>query len=475
MSKSRRPVIIAAIVFGALLVCLAGALIVLLDADTYKHRLEAAVSDALEMEVRLGRVGVRFSPGLHVRFDDVRISNHGALVASAQEARLGIEILPLLKRDVRIRTVTLKAPVLSVERDLDGRFNIERPETSEEILPALAIGSISFSEGTLAYKDQQSGDALEATKCSLDLKHLDLPGGDRADVLQRLSFTAEIACGELRRGDLAATGLSADATFANGVLEFDPLTLHAFGAQGTGNIRADFTGEGLVYHARYDLPQIPLEELFTQLAAGRAAEGMVDFTADLSSQGTTLDELRRNVSGEFSMRGENLVLTGIDLDRSLAQFESSQTFSLVDAGAVFLVGPFGLVATKGYDLASLAQGSGGGRSAIRMLVSDWQVEKGVARARDVALATGQHRLAAQGRLDLVRERFDGLTIALVDAKGCVRVKQELRGPFASVETTKPSIMELISGPTRSLLRRGMELFTDRECEVFYSGSVPSPR
>ncbi|HRQ48847.1 MAG TPA: hypothetical protein PK725_17960, partial [Rhodocyclaceae bacterium] len=63
MSKSRRPVIIAAIAFGALLVCLAVALIVLLDADTYKHRLEAAVSDALEMEVRLGRVGVRFSPG----------------------------------------------------------------------------------------------------------------------------------------------------------------------------------------------------------------------------------------------------------------------------------------------------------------------------------------------------------------------------------------------------------------------------
>lgn len=475
MSKSRRSVLIAVIAFGVLLACVAIVLIVLVDADAYRNRLETVASDALEMEVRFeGRVGVRFSPGLHIRFDDVRISNDGEMVASAREARLGVEILPLFRRDVRIRTLALKGPVLTVERGRDGTLNVENLDELDEILSSVGLASISVLEGTLAYKDQGTGAELRATDCSLDLRHLQLPAGEGPDLMRKFSLTAEIACGEVRSGDFVASGLKAEVAGANGVLEFDPVVMSAFGAQGTGNIRVDFTGEGPAYHVRYALPQIPLQDLFAHLATDRSLEGTLDFSADLSTRGATVGEMKRNAGGEFSMRGQNLVLTGIDLDRSLREFESSQTFSLLDAGAVFLAGPFGLVATQGYKFASLARDPGG-RSEIRILVSDWHVEGGVARAHDVALATAQNRVAAQGRVDFVNERFDGLTVALLDAKGCVRVKQELRGSFADAEATQPTVLELITGPARSLIEKGIELFTGRDCEVFYSGSVASPR
>ena len=475
MSKSRRTVLIAVIGFCLLLAGFAIALIVLVDADAYRDRLETAASDALEMDVRFeGRVGVRFSPGLHLRFEDVSISNDGEPVASAREATLGVEIWPLFRREVRIRTLALKGSVLTVERRRDGTLNVEDLAQLDEILSALGLARISVLDGTLAYKDQRTGAEIRATDCSLDLRHLQLPGGEGPDLMRTFSLTAEIACGEVRPGDFVASGLKAEAVGTNGVLVFDPIVMTAFGAQGTGTIRVDFTGESPAYHVRYALPQIPLQELFAHLATDRSLEGTLDFSADLSTRGATVGEMKRNAGGEFSMRGENLVLTGIDLDRSLREFESSQTFSLLDAGAVFLAGPFGLVATKGYKFASLALNPGG-RSEIRTLVSDWHVEGGVARAHDVAMATAQNRIAAQGRLDLVNERFVGLTVALLDAEGCARVKQELRGSFADAEGTKPAVLELITGPARSLIEKGVELFTGRDCEVFYSGSVASPR
>lgn len=475
MSKSRRTVLIAVIGFGVLLAGFAIALIVLVDADAYRDRLETVASDVLEMDVRFeGRVGVRFSPGLHLSFDDVRISNDGEPVASAREARLGVEILPLLQRDVRIRTLALEGPILTLERHRDGTLNVENLDRLDEILSALGLARISVLDGTLAYKDQRTGAEVRATDCSLDLRHLQLPGGEGPDLMRTFSLTAEIACGEVRRGDFVASGLKAEVAGTNGVLVVDPLVMDAFGAQGTGDIRVDFTGESPVYHVRYALPQIPLQDLFAHLATDMSLEGTLDFSADLSTRGATVGEMKRNAGGEFSMRGERLVLTGIDLDRRLLDFESSQSFSLLDAGAVFLAGPFGLVATQGYKFASLARDPGG-RSEIRILVSDWHVEGGVARAHDVALTTAQNRIAAQGRLDLVNERFEGLTVALLDAKGCVRVKQELRGSFADAEATKPTVLELITGPVRGLIEKGVELFTGQDCEVFYSGSVASPR
>jgi len=42
--------------------------------------------------------------------------------------------------------------------------------------------------------------------------------------------------------------------------------------------------------------------------------------------------------------------------------------------------------TKGYDFGSLFAGSGGS-SRIRVLVSGWKVERGIAQAKDVAMAT----------------------------------------------------------------------------------------
>src|SRR4030065_897325 len=109
-------------------------------------------------------------------------------------------------------------------------------------------------------------------------------------------------------------------------------------------------------------------------------------------------------NGEVSLGGETLPLDGVALDRKVSRFEASQSFNLVDVGAFFIAGPFAPLITKGYDFASLFRGSGGS-TTIRALVSDWQVEDGLARAKDEALPTKKNRIAPKGSLEFVTERF----------------------------------------------------------------------
>ena len=87
----------------------------------------------------------------------------------------------------------------------------------------------------------------------------------------------------------------------------------------------------------------------------------------------------------------------------------------------------------------------------------------------------QNRIALKGRINFVNERFDDVIIALIDAKGCVRVKQKIHGPFRKPVVEKPNVLLSLAGPVLNLLKQAGNLFTDGTCEVFYTGSVPAPK
>ncbi|HWR77542.1 MAG TPA: AsmA family protein [Thiobacillus sp.] len=475
MSKSLKIILFAVSGLVGLLVLVAVALLLFVDTNAYKPRLEAVASGALGMEVRVGgRLGVGFFPGLLVTLEDVHIRNRGAEVASAKEVRLGIDLLPLLQKKVRVGKIALKQPRISIERDRDGKFNFEKPEAAGGTLPALDLEKFSLSGATLRYADKQSGEGLEAGDCNLDVRRLRLPGGEIPDLMKHLSFTAVLACREIRTNDVTVSDLKFSADGKNGVFDLKPATMRVFGGQGSGSIRADFAGVVPLYQVRYSLSQFHVEEFLKILSPQKAAEGLMNFSATLSMQGRTAGEIRQTVEGQISLRGENLTLHGRDLDREFSRFESSQNFNLVDVGAFFFAGPVGLAVTKGYSFASIFQGSGG-RSEIRTLVSDWKVEHGVAQAQDVAMATNKNRVTLRGGLDFVNERFNHVTMALIDAKGCAKVRQKIRGSFRKPVVEKPNILKALTGPALELLKKGRELFPDEECEVFYAGSVAPPK
>jgi AsmA protein len=475
MSKPLKIALMVASGLVLLFVFVAVGLLFFVDADAYKPRLEAAASRALGMEVRAGgRLGIDLFPGLHITLEDVHIGNRGAEVATVKEARVRVDLLPLLKKEVRFGSISLKHPRIFIERDRDGNFNFEKPEPVSGVLPALGLSKVSLSKGTLLFADKQSGRGFEALDCSLDIDHLRLPDGKRSDLMKNLSLTANLACGEIRKNGFTVSDLKVSAAGKNGVVDLKPVTMGVFGAQGSGSIRADFSDAIPRYDVRYALPQFRIEEFFKTLSPQQVAKGSMDFFATLSMHGKTANKMRQTAEGQILLRGENLTLIGRDLDQELSQFESSQHFNLVDVGAFFFAGPLGLVVTKGYDFAGIFQGSGE-HSQIRTLVSTWKVEHGVAQAQDVAMATNENRVALQGGLDFVHQQFDNVTVALIDAEGCTKVRQSIRGAFRNPVLEQPSVLKTLAGPVRKLYQMGRDLFPGGECEVFYTGSMAPPK
>ncbi len=474
MANKRKIVLFAAGGIVALLILAAVVLVLFVDVNAHKPRLEAAASDALGMEVRIGgNLGIGFFPGFHVTLGDVRIRNRGLDVASAKEAILGIELLPLLHKEVRIVKIGMKRPRISIEQDRDGKFNFEERKETKGTRFFLNAKKFFLSEGALFYADNISGEVLEAGNFDLDVSRLRFTGGETPDhLLKNLSFTAEFSCKEFRKGSLAVSNLKVHIEGKGGVLDLNPATMRLFGGQGSGSLLADLSGPVPHYNVRYSLSKFRIEEFLKTLSPKKAAEGSMDFSSRLSTQGKTANEMKRNANGEFSLRGGNLTLDGVDLDGTFSRYEASQNFNLVDVGAFFFAGPFGPLITKGYNFGSLFMGSGGS-SSIRVLVSDWKVERGIAQAKDVAMATNQNRIALVGSLDFVNERFNDVTVAVVDGKGCAKVRQKIQGPFRKPEVEKVSVLQTAAGPLLNLIKQTGKLFAG-PCEVFYAGSVAPP-
>ncbi|MBW8371679.1 MAG: AsmA family protein [Thiobacillus sp.] len=475
MPKSLKAITYAIGALIGLLVLAAIALFLFLDINAYKPRLEAAASDITGMEVSVkGRLGIAFFPGLRVTLENVHIRNRGTELVTARKARIGVDFLALLDKDVRIKTIVLEQPSLSIERDRDGRFNYQKSDKPRGPLPDLNLAKMSISDGTLRYLDRQSGKGFEAAECNLDVSRLQLSNRDRPGIMKNLSLAAEVVCGTVRTKEYAASDLKFTLAGQRGVFDVKPLTMRAYSGQGAGTIRGDYTGAVPRYQVSYTLSQFHLDAFLKPVSRKQVPEGSVDLTANLSMQGKTIKKMKQTMQGQVSLRGKNLILKGRDLDEEFARFESSQTFSLIDMGALFFAGPVGLAVTKGYDFASVLQGSEG-RSVIRTLVSDWKVERGVARSQDVAMATNKNRVALQGGLDFVNERFDDVTVALIDDKGCIRAQQTIRGPFKKPVVENPSTLKALTGPVARLFKQVGRLFPGGGCEVFYAGSVAPPK
>jgi uncharacterized protein involved in outer membrane biogenesis len=473
ISKSVKILLLSSGGFVALLACIAVALIFFVDANAYKPRLQAAASEALGMEVSIGgRLGIGFFPGMLLTMDDVHIHNRGKEIVVAEKVRLGLELLPLLRDEFRITNISLIHPKLTIELGADGRYNFERPQAAGATLPAVALPKLSLSGGTIFYADKRSGGGFDAGDCSLDLRDLLLAGGG-TDIRKDISFTADIHCGKTRSRDYTVSDLKLSADAKNGVFDLKPVTLGIFGGQGSGSMRADYSGAYPLYHVRFALAQFRIEELLKTQSPEKIADGPMDFSMNLSLQGKTAQQMKQRASGEVVLRGENLTLVGHDLELEFTRFESSQNFNLVDVGAFFFAGPVGLAVTKGYNFANVLKGSGG-TSAIRTFVSHWKVEHGVMHAQDVAMATSGHRMALLGGLDIANARFVDVTLALIDSGGCAEVRQKISGPFVKPVVEQPNIFKSLAGPAIKLLKKGRDLLPGGACDVIYAGSVAAP-
>src|ERR1700691_3096627 len=101
-----------------------------------KPQVEAAASDALGMQVSVGgALALKFFPSVAITLHDVRIRSHDTDFAQVRQATLDIQLVSLLRRQVRIPNLRLEHVSISVERDREGKLNVGGSTPGATVLP----------------------------------------------------------------------------------------------------------------------------------------------------------------------------------------------------------------------------------------------------------------------------------------------------------------------------------------------------
>ena len=443
-----------------------------LNLNRYRGRIEEAASKALNMTVRIrGGIGFSVLPFLKINMNDVNIANRGRELFSAA----GISIAPdlralVLNKNFQVRGIALNKPVIFIEKDRDGIYNFETGSEagSGQSLP---LSSFSVKNGEAVYLDAMTGER-DFVK-GLDARIKIQPGGTGQ---KGFFFTGSLrASGSVRLKSLQidnvyAYDLNSGIRCEKGVIDFSQIRAGFYGGKAEGSLRIETAGDDTRFKLEQKLSGVDLEQLLPEHE--RRLRGKLDAGVDLAAEERDGQGLSRNLRGEISAKGKDITIKTVDIDKVIEKYERSQNFNLLDIGSVFVAGPFGPLLTKGYAYADLYRQVGRGESRIREFVSAWRIEKGIAEARDVAFSTRKNRVAFRGGLDLVNERYQDFTVAVLDKKGCARIKQEITGPFNNPKPAGIGAKAVIA-PLESIFSKVKNLVAP-SCKPFYTGSVRQP-
>ncbi len=521
------------------------------DINSYRPRIEAAASKATGLEVRVnGKMGLSFFP-FGISAKDIHVTGMGGEILSLENLKLGAELMPLLRKQLKVTGCEIVKPVVTIVKDADGKYNFERTEkkSTEEVGgAAYRLNNFKASKGVIVYLDKKTGEKTEFKDFNLAIKDLSIAGDvikntsftgnfDCKEVLQKdfrienlktpvkavrgtynleplaigalvyvdkkagektelkeiklaikdlsvvdtsgaiirnISFTGNMDCKQLRKGDLKIDSIKSPVKVEKGVIYFTSLTMDIFGAKAEGDAVADKSEADALYKINLKVSKLDFEKLQESFGTKKVIGGKGDLYASLTMKEKGSRNLMSSMDGTLSLRGDNLVIYTMDLDKVLSSYETSQKFNLVDVGAFFIAGPLSTVAIKGYRYGDVYNQVRGGRGAIAQFISHWKIRDGVADASDCALATHHNRVALKGKLNLVSERYDNVIVALLNDKGCAKFKQGISGPFGSPKVGAVSAVESLAGPIFNLYRKAKRFVQSGKCEVFYNGAVQQP-
>lgn len=451
--------------------------------------VEAELENSLGLSLR-AEAEVSLFPGLQIRFRNAELSRRTGPdpkpLFHADEGMVEVALLPLFQRQLRVRKLTLVRPSVTLPMSVDSGLGFTIP-AQHGGRAAVAAAHIAVRDATLYLVDTAGKEILLTEHCDLELQS---EQGGLSEASAWPAFKSRVTCGELRHGEIHMSELSAAIVAHSGIVAIDPLILKLSAAsssghaqdegneqpdsqaagRGQGRVKLNFTGPEPRYEVEYHLNQVAVEPLLQDHSDRLTVTGVVDMSLNLSLAGSRSRQLKETAAGTLSVHGTALTLEGIDLNRWLADIEDSRRFGVVDVGALVLGGPLGLVLSQGYDFARLAS-KVPGRSVIRQLISTWQFEKGMAEAIDVAFTTQDHRLAVQGKIDLVEERYENLTVALVDSRGCPILQQVVKGSILHPQLEQENALVRAVGPVVELAKEIQNVLRQDDCKPFYRGSL----
>jgi hypothetical protein len=346
---------------------------------------------------------------------------------------------------------------------LNGQINLKLVFSNDSI----AFNALDFTAKNLDFINSKDTFGLNNFKISAN--NIDYTTNGTSNIMKTFVFTSNITADQFHTDHFEIEDIDYDFDASLGTFQIRPNTDRFFNGDSDAYFILQPFEDIPIYKIQYRVKQFELAKLLQTFREDTLMEGKMDMDLKLILEGNNWDEIEKNMEGTLILSGENLIFNGLDLDIVIERFKRSQRFTLADVGAVVLMGPAGILVTKGSDFASLVVLNSGERSEVRQLTSLWTAKKGYISLDDVAFATNKNRMAAKGWIDLTKDSLD-IQIALVNKKGCSIFAQTLKGSLHDPESGKLKVMRSLFAPVSNLLNT----IGGEECHVFYDGIVKPP-
>lgn len=184
-------------VFGLLALLIAGLVIAMLviDPNDYKKLAEDSAKDATGLTLSLGDIGWQFFPNVGLNVSQVRLTDDARSAADntlveAEGASVALAVMPLLQQQVRVKEITLHAPMIQYVTAADGSTNWDRltqtgaeapdpnsdaqANTNPTALPDFAAEALEISQASLRLIDKKANTSTQIDNFNLQLKDVAL-------------------------------------------------------------------------------------------------------------------------------------------------------------------------------------------------------------------------------------------------------------------------------------------------------------
>ena len=120
MSAKRKKTLMIAGGLVALFLILVIIAVLLFDINSYKSKIETAVSGATGLDVTInGGMRLSFFP-FGISAKNVHVTNRGNEILYLESLKLGVKLVPLLKRQLEVNDCVFVKPALTIVKDMRG-------------------------------------------------------------------------------------------------------------------------------------------------------------------------------------------------------------------------------------------------------------------------------------------------------------------------------------------------------------------
>lgn len=485
------------IFFGLIIVGLV-VMVATFDLNHHKPKIEQAIRDASGYDLNIsGDISTSFSPiGLRISGVSLSVANHEPFV-SFQNLEIALELMPLLAQEIKVNYVVLSDLNLILERMKDGTTNFDivtpkKPATSEPTavkqakepvkFPLLNVDEVRLKNANIVYIDHISNSRADVKNLNIMINNISLDS--TKERLKSIALRGDAKIEQIVYGKYNIYNATLDFNLKDAVMGLNSMKYTIFGSGVSAKARVDMSGKEPVVSLEKLIPNLKLENFSKEILERELLKGVANAKVNISFVGADELSAKKTAKGSIILDGKNVGIKGYDIDKIVQSYNTIKSGDLKQTGVSFLSSALeGASGGKG-----VLDDFKGGITAVEHLHVKIDIANKIATLSDVAMATMHNRVAVKGGINIVDNSLKGITVAILDKKGCATFSQGISGslstPKVKTITSKDSVsiekvQEVFSMVTslfgKTKQEQKVEKKSNEECKPFYAGVVKHPQ